>query len=293
MDLISINPATGEELARYPQMSSAEVSERIELCHRAQQTWRDVPLDQRAVGLEDMARALLRRADDLATLMAREMGKPLAEGRAEVEKCAWVCRHYAEHGAAMLETEDVELDDIDGEVHYRPLGVVLAVMPWNFPLWQVFRFLAPALMAGNGAVLKHASNVSGCALAIEDLFDVDDLMPDDLFRTLLLPGSRVEEVIEHPLVRAVTLTGSTPAGRAVAATSGRALKKTVLELGGSDPYLVLDDADLEPDRREVRDQPSPQHRAELHRRQALHRLSRHPRELHRPLRRGDGRAELR
>ncbi len=244
-DLLSINPATGEEIARYPEMDDAEIAGCVDRAAAAWSEWRDVPLEQRAVGLEDLARALEARKDDLAQLMALEMGKPLAEGHAEVEKCAWVCRHYAEHGAAMLAPKEVDLDDLVGEVHYRPLGVVLAVMPWNFPLWQVFRFLAPALMAGNAALLKHSSNVTGCALAIQELFDVDDLMPDDLFRTLVASSRKVSRIIAYPDVRAVTLTGSTPAGRAVAAAAGEHLKKTVLELGGSDPYLVLDDADLD------------------------------------------------
>lgn len=245
MTLESINPATGQRIATYEEHSDEEIVRRIETCAEAQTAWRDVPIEQRAVGVEDLARALMERQEDLAQLMASEMGKPLAEGRAEVEKCAWVCRHYAEHGAEMLATEEVDLDDVAAEVLYRPLGVVLAVMPWNFPLWQVFRFLAPALVAGNGALLKHASNVTGCALAIEEIFDVDDLMPDDLFRPLLMPGSGVEAVMENSRVRAVTLTGSTAAGRAVGALAGRALKKSVLELGGSDPYLILPDADLD------------------------------------------------
>ena len=244
MDLVSINPSTEHEIARYPSLTPSERVDRIDRCSRAQRLWRDVPIEQRAVGLEDLAAALMERRESLARLMAEEMGKPLAEGEAEVEKCAWVCRYYAEHGPAMLESEEVDLGNSIGEILYRPLGVVLAVMPWNFPLWQVFRFLAPALLAGNGALLKHASNVSGCALAIEELFDLDDLMPDDLFRALLIPSDDVAEVIEHSEVRAVTLTGSTPAGRAVAAAAGRALKKSVLELGGSDPYLILPDADL-------------------------------------------------
>jgi succinate-semialdehyde dehydrogenase/glutarate-semialdehyde dehydrogenase len=187
---------------------------------------------------------LRQRNEDLARLMAIEMGKPLAQGRAEAEKCAWVCDYYGEHAANFLADEPISTDAGRSYVSYRPLGVVLAVMPWNFPLWQVFRFAAPGLMAGNAGVLKHASNVSGCALAIEDIFHGAGF-PPALFRTLLVGSNRVAGLIEAPEIRGVTLTGSTPAGRAVAAKAGACLKKTVLELGGSDPYLILEDADLE------------------------------------------------
>lgn len=191
------------------------------------------------------AAALLEASrDELAVLMADEMGKPVAQGRGEVDKCAWVCRHYAENAERILTETHIEADRTRSYVSYRPLGVVLAVMPWNFPFWQVFRFAAPALMGGNGGLLKHASNVTGCALAIDRVF-VEAGFPDGLFRTLVIPSNRVDEALEHPEVVAATLTGSDPAGRAVAATAGSLLKKTVLELGGSDPYIVLADADLE------------------------------------------------
>jgi succinate-semialdehyde dehydrogenase/glutarate-semialdehyde dehydrogenase len=176
--------------------------------------------------------------------MAEEMGKPVRDGRAEAEKCACVCEYFAEHAELFLADEPVETDASASFVAFRPLGVVLAVMPWNFPFWQVFRFAAPGLMAGNAGLLKHASNVPGCALAIEEVFR-EAGFPKGLFRALLVGSERVEELIEHPLVRAVTLTGSGPAGRAVAGAAGRNLKKTVLELGGSDPYVILADADLE------------------------------------------------
>jgi succinate-semialdehyde dehydrogenase/glutarate-semialdehyde dehydrogenase len=172
------------------------------------------------------------------------MGKPVRDGVAEAEKCAWVCEHYAERTPAYLAPELVPTDASRACVTFQPLGVVLAVMPWNFPFWQVFRFAAPALMAGNAAVLKHASNVPGCALAIEHLVR-DAGFPDHLFRTLLIGSELVPQIIEHPFVRAATLTGSGPAGSAVARKAGERLKKTVLELGGSDPYLVLEDADLD------------------------------------------------
>ena len=176
--------------------------------------------------------------------MALEMGKPLKQGIAEAEKCALGCDYYAEHAEAHLAPEIVKTEATKSYVAFEPLGVVLAVMPWNFPFWQVFRFAAPALMAGNAGVLKHASNVPGCAMAIEEVF-VQAGFPKGVFRTLLIGSRQVKAVIEHPLVSAVTLTGSTPAGKAVAAQAGAALKKTVLELGGSDPYIVLEDADLD------------------------------------------------
>jgi succinate-semialdehyde dehydrogenase/glutarate-semialdehyde dehydrogenase len=172
------------------------------------------------------------------------MGKPVRDGRAEAEKCAWVCEYYAENAEAFLQPEVIPTDARKSFVTFQPVGVVLAVMPWNFPFWQVFRFAAPALMAGNTGVLKHASNVPGCALAIEEVFRRAGF-PDHAFRTLLIGSKAVEAVIEHPLVRAVTLTGSTPAGKAVASKAGAMIKKTVLELGGSDAYVVLEDADLE------------------------------------------------
>ena len=184
------------------------------------------------------------RKAELARLMALEMGKPLAQGASEAEKCAWVCRYYADNSERFLSPEPVETDASRSFVAFTPLGAVLAIMPWNFPFWQVFRFAAPALMAGNAGLLKHAANVTGCALAIEQVFR-DAGFPPPLFRALLVESKRVEAIIAAPEVKAVTLTGSTPAGRAVAGKAGSMLKKTVLELGGSDPYVVLEDADLE------------------------------------------------
>jgi len=172
------------------------------------------------------------------------MGKPVAGGRSETEKCAWVCEYYADNAERFLADEPIETDASESFVAYQPLGIVLAVMPWNFPFWQVFRFAAPNLMAGNAGVLKHASNVPGCALAIEEVFR-DAGFPENVFRTLMIGSNLVEDVIRHPLVRAVTLTGSTAAGRAVAQAAGHTLKKSVLELGGSDPYVILSDADLD------------------------------------------------
>lgn len=240
----SVSPTDGRLLAEYRETTPEEVERHIERAASLQDEWETLSLDDRAGPMLRLADLLESSSDDLAVLMADEMGKPLAQGRAEVDKCAWVCRHYATEAARILADEPIAADRSKSYVAYRPLGVVLAVMPWNFPFWQVFRFLAPALMAGNAGLLKHASNVTGCALAIDRLA-VEAGFPDGLFRTLVIPSGRVGKVLEHPLVVAATLTGSDPAGRAVAEKAGSLLKKTVLELGGSDPYLVLADADLE------------------------------------------------
>jgi succinate-semialdehyde dehydrogenase / glutarate-semialdehyde dehydrogenase len=244
MAIISANPATGEEIRRYQEMEPAAIAGAITAVDKAFHEWRRLSFSQRAALMREAAAILRIRADDYAVLMAEEMGKPVRDGRGEVEKCAWVCDYYAENAAAFLASEDAPTDARHSFVTFQPLGAILAVMPWNFPFWQVFRFAAPALMAGNTALLKHASNVPGCALAIEQLFR-DAGFPDNTFRSLLASSSQVNAMIEHPLVRAVTLTGSTPAGRAVAAQAGEMIKKTVLELGGSDAYVVLDDADLD------------------------------------------------
>ncbi len=244
MTLESVNPATGETIATYEPLSDDDCRELLEAVHTAFLEWRRTSFEERAGCLRRAADLLRERKEGYGELMAREMGKPLDQGVSEAEKCAWVCDYYADHGAEQLADERVETDAGESFVTFQPLGVVLAVMPWNFPFWQVLRFAAPTLMAGNAAVLKHASNVLGCALAIEGLFR-DAGFPAQLFRTLLIERDQVQMVIEHPRVRAVTLTGSVGAGRAVASQAGEALKTTVLELGGSDPYLILDDADLE------------------------------------------------
>ncbi|MGD8817862.1 MAG: NAD-dependent succinate-semialdehyde dehydrogenase [Acidobacteriota bacterium] len=244
MSMQVINPATGELVREYDETTSEAVEAIIEASHAAFLQWRQTDFDERAGLMRRAAEILRERTDEYAALMTEEMGKTLSEGRAETQKCAWVCDYYADNAEGFLRREMVETDAEKSFISYQPLGVVLAVMPWNFPLWQVFRFAAPALMAGNAGLLKHASNVPGCALAIEDVFRTAGF-PEHVFRTLLVGGGRVAPVIEHPLVRAVTLTGSTPAGQAVAAKAGEMIKKTVLELGGSDPYVILEDADLE------------------------------------------------
>ena len=244
MPITSINPATGKPIRTYDEMTPETAAAAVVQSHSAWQSWRTTPFSDRTPLLKKTASILRQRKSELATLMADEMGKPLAQGTAEVDKCAWACDYYADFAESHLAPDVIKTESSKSYVAFEPLGVVLAIMPWNFPLWQVYRFAAPALMAGNAGLLKHASNVPGCALVIEHIFK-DAGFPANLFRTLMIDSRQVQAVIEHPLVRAVTLTGSTPAGRAVAAQAGAVLKKTVLELGGSDAYLVLEDADLD------------------------------------------------
>jgi succinate-semialdehyde dehydrogenase/glutarate-semialdehyde dehydrogenase len=244
MAIESINPATEELLNTYEEMTPQQVAAAVCEAHEAWKTWRKVPFAERAKPMRRAAEILRERKEEYAKLMALEMGKPFKQGIAEAEKSALGCDYYAEHAEQHLAIEPIKTEGSKSYVAFEPLGVVLAVMPWNFPFWQVFRFAAPALMAGNAGVLKHASNVPGCALAIEKVF-VDAGFPKGIFRTLLIGSRQVKAVIENPLVVAVTLTGSTPAGKAVAAQAGAVIKKTVLELGGSDPYIVLEDADLD------------------------------------------------
>jgi len=240
----SINPATGKPVKTYDLLRKKQVLAKIEAAQAAQTTWHDTNFGFRQNLMMAAAQALRQRQNEYALLMVEEMGKPIREAKSEVEKCAWACEYYAQNAAQFLAEEAVVTDAKKSVISYQPLGLVLAVMPWNFPFWQVFRFAAPALMAGNGCLLKHASNVPGCAAAIEELFESVGF-PKGLFTNLHIPSKDVASVIKHPLVKAVTLTGSEPAGRSVAKTAGQLLKKTVLELGGSDPYLVLADADLE------------------------------------------------
>ena len=244
MTMTAMNPATGKTIKTYEELTPAAVRDVIAQAHNAFLDWKHTPFAERGRLMKRAAHILRERANEHAVLMAQEMGKPVKDGRAEVEKCAWACDYYAENAEAFLQPEVSQTDASKSYVVFQPLGVVLAVMPWNFPFWQVFRFAAPTLMAGNAGVLKHASNVPGCALAIEDVFRTAGF-PAHIFRTLLIGSKQVDAVIENPLVRAVTLTGSTPAGKAVAKKAGAMMKKTVLELGGSDAYIVLEDADLE------------------------------------------------
>lgn len=244
MSHVAINPATGQTIATHPEIDVKQLRAAIARGHRAWLAWRKVPIAERTEPLRATARILRGRADEFAALMAREMGKPLAQGRGEVEKCAWACEYYADHAEAFLAPELVETDASRSYVAYRPIGLIFAIMPWNFPFWQVLRFAAPTLVGGNGALLKHAPNVPGCALAIEGVLR-DAGFPEGLFQTLMISVPQAKAVIRHRHVAAVTLTGSTAAGKAVAKEAGARLKKCVLELGGSDPYVVLADADLD------------------------------------------------
>jgi len=240
----STDPTTGETFATYPQTSAEEAAVHIETAHRLQQAWGQTPLDERCGYARRLADVLEGRREELAVLMAREMGKPVTQGRAEVDKCAWTCRYYADEAATILADVHIEADRTSSYVSYRPLGVILAIMPWNFPLFQVIRFLAPTLTAGNAGILKHASNVTGSAIAIDEMV-VEAGYPDGLFRTVVMPSSEVGAMVTNPHIAAVTLTGSDAAGRAVAGAAGHSIKKTVLELGGSDAAIILEDADLE------------------------------------------------
>jgi succinate-semialdehyde dehydrogenase/glutarate-semialdehyde dehydrogenase len=244
MSLRSINPANGEEIAVYKEMSTDEVDGILTTVNDAFNSWRKTSFSIRSELLKNAAAILQSNKEAFGRLMSLEMGKPYSQSLAEVVKCAKGCEYYADNTEDILADRIIETDASKSYVSHQPIGIVLAVMPWNFPFWQVFRFVAPALMAGNVGVLKHASNVQGCALAIEKIF-VDSGFPENVFRTLVIGSKHVENVINNPHVKAVTLTGSTPAGRAVASQSGAALKKTVLELGGSDPYVILKDADLD------------------------------------------------
>ena len=241
--LQTVNPATGEPGRSYDQHTLEEAQAAAAAGHKAFLEWRRTSFADRAAIVRKAGELLRARKDEHARLMTEEMGKPLDDGRAEIEKCASNCDWFAEHAEEYLADEPRDIGGPEAFVTFNPLGVVLAVMPWNFPFWQVFRFAAPALMAGNGALLKHASNVPGCALAIEQVLH-DAGVPRDLFRTLLLPSSEVEQLIKDPNIAAVTLTGSVAAGRSVATAAGSVLKKCVLELGGSDAYIVLEDADI-------------------------------------------------
>jgi succinate-semialdehyde dehydrogenase/glutarate-semialdehyde dehydrogenase len=243
MKLETINPATGKIVNTYDELDSKQIAEIIDRADATLRNWRRLDFARRSKLMKNAAQVLDDNQAEYAELMTIEMGKPIRQSIAEVEKCAWVCRYYAEHAESFLQNEIVETDATKSFVTFNPLGVILAVMPWNFPFWQVFRFAAPALMAGNVGLLKHASNVCGCSLAIESVFKKAGF-PEHVFTSLLIGSRQVASVLENKAVKAVTLTGSTPAGRAIASRAGQLLKKSVLELGGSDPYIILHDADL-------------------------------------------------
>jgi succinate-semialdehyde dehydrogenase/glutarate-semialdehyde dehydrogenase len=240
----SINPATGKEIKSYQEMKSEEINHILLKADKSFESWKETSFSYRAEKMKAAGTILRKNREELSILMTMEMGKPIVQSRSEIDKCALVCDYYAENSEKYLLDEKVETDAGNSFISYRPLGVILAIMPWNFPFWQVFRFAAPNLMAGNAGVLKHSSNVTGCGLAIENIFR-EAGFPEDLFRALVVPSSDVDAIIRHDKIKAVTLTGSVPAGKAVAAAASAVLKKTVLELGGSDPYIILEDADLE------------------------------------------------
>jgi succinate-semialdehyde dehydrogenase/glutarate-semialdehyde dehydrogenase len=244
MAFTTLNPASGELIKEFPTWDGEQLEAALAQTAAASEEWQTCSMEQRSTLMHRAAGVLRARSDELAGLITLEMGKLLKEARAEVEKCASVCDYYAEQGPAFLADDLIESDAGRSLIAYQPLGTVLAIMPWNFPFWQVLRFAAPTLMAGNAGVLKHASNVPQCALAIESVFH-DAGFPAGVFRTLMISAAQVEGVIRDPRIHAVTLTGSEPAGRKVAATAGEMLKPSVLELGGSDPFIVLEDADLD------------------------------------------------
>jgi succinate-semialdehyde dehydrogenase/glutarate-semialdehyde dehydrogenase len=240
----TVNPATGETLATFPTATTEEIESALLRSRRAFDVWRNTPVRERARLLTRAAQALEDDAEAYGYLMAVEMGKPVPQGAGEAKKCGWVCRYYAEHAEDFLARRPAESDGQDAFIRHDPLGPILAIMPWNFPFWQVFRFAAPALVAGNAVLLKHAPNTPQCAEAIVNLF-LEAGAPEGLFQNLFLTDEQAAQVIAHPTLRGVTLTGSTRAGKAVAATAGQHLKKTVLELGGSDPFVIFADADLD------------------------------------------------
>ncbi len=242
--IASINPANGKIMRTFPALTDAEIDARLGRSVSAWRAWRNTPLGERARCLLAAADILENERDRFGRLMTLEMGKPLTAARAEAAKCATACRYYAEYGERLLADEPIDAGAGQSYLRYQPLGPVLAVMPWNFPFWQVFRFAAPALMAGNAGLLKHASNVPGCALVIEQIMSRAGF-PPDLFQSLLIGSDQVARLIDDPRVKAVSLTGSEAAGVEVAAQAGRQIKKTVLELGGSDPFIVMPSADLD------------------------------------------------
>ena len=241
----SINPATGKELKSYKEMSLEEIESIIIKADAAFLSWKDTDFSIRKSCMKKTSDILKDRKDKYARLMTEEMGKPIKQSFAEVEKCAWVCDYFADSAETFLSDVIIDTEASYSFVTFQPLGVVLAIMPWNFPFWQVFRFAAPNLMAGNAGILKHSSNITGCALAIEKIFQ-EAGFTENLFRTIVVSSKKVGEIINNKNIAAVTITGSVAAGKSVAEKAGAVLKKTVLELGGSDPYLVLEDANLEP-----------------------------------------------
>jgi succinate-semialdehyde dehydrogenase/glutarate-semialdehyde dehydrogenase len=244
MSFISLNPTTGKESFTYLEMDLNTALQMTEKSHEAFERWRKSSFFIRKTYMQKAAAILNLKKQNLAHLITKEMGKPLHQAQAEIEKCIWVCNYFAENAEDFLKSEYIQTDAAKSYIAYKPLGVILAIMPWNFPFWQAFRAAVPALMAGNAMVLKHASNVPGCALAIEKIFQDSDF-PEGLFQTLLIKSPTALSLIESPYIQGVTLTGSLTAGKSVGAKAGEYIKKCVLELGGSDPYIILEDAHIE------------------------------------------------
>ncbi|MBD48647.1 MAG: succinate-semialdehyde dehydrogenase [Dehalococcoidia bacterium] len=243
MNLVSINPANNKILESHKEISTEKINQIINSSYNTYLEWRNESISYRSKMMRDLAELLKQKKEKLGALMTQEMGKPIKQSIAEAEKCAWVCEYYADNAERFLSKKEISTDSKKSFISFQPIGLVLAIMPWNFPFWQVFRFASPTLMAGNVGILKHASNVQGCAKQIEKLF-LEAGFPEYAFSNLVIGSNKVSNVINNPLVRAITLTGSTPAGKSVASHAGSLLKKTVLELGGNDPYIILEDADL-------------------------------------------------
>ena len=243
MNLVSINPANNKILESHKEISTEKINQIINSSYNTYLEWRNESISYRSKMMSDLAELLKQKKEKLGALMTQEMGKPIKQSIAEAEKCAWVCEYYADNAERFLSKKEISTDSKKSFISFQPIGLILAIMPWNFPFWQVFRFASPTLMAGNVGILKHASNVQGCAKQIEKLF-LEAGFPEYAFSNLVIGSNKVSNVINNPLVRAITLTGSTPAGKSVASHAGSLLKKTVLELGGNDPYIILEDADL-------------------------------------------------
>ena len=242
--LLSVNPSTGSLIKSFDQYSDEHINQLLNRASEIQKNWQNTELCLRLTCLEHLSGILSDFKRDYALLMAEEMGKPIRQGIGEIEKCIWLCNYYISNSEKYLGDTKVKIDGQKSFVTFKPLGLILGIMPWNFPFWQVFRFAVPSIISGNGAILKHASNVQGCASKIESCFE-EAGFPKHLFQNISVSGSRVSKIIENSKIAAITLTGSTPAGKSVAEASGRVLKKTVLELGGSDPYVILEDANIE------------------------------------------------
>jgi len=243
-NLQSINPYSGEQIAEHSQDDNSSIQNKINQLHQAYSKWKKNTIEERIAVLKQIANYLIEHKVTLAGTMSLEMGKPIQQAIAEIEKCAWVCNYYADNGKEMLQSKTITTDASQSFVCYRPIGIILAIMPWNYPFWQLFRVLAPNLLLGNVVLLKHASNVSNCAIAINDIFKELDLNITP-FELLLVSSQKIKAVIEHPFIKGVTLTGSEKAGASVAAIAGKNIKKTVLELGGSNAVIILNDADME------------------------------------------------